>query len=208
MKQGKCTNIEGRCSKAISQEVIEYEVTADPECPECGRTLEVIAPPKPPIKIPWKTISIVVLPLLLVGGGIWWWVNRPKESNPTPRKTPPTLLALQDSIRNALDSSRFEEANSFAKKLSNQLMVSNQLRESLIPFYKEVKEEANTHYTNIVVNDKDCNRIVIPFYYYVCAYILSPNDDEAHYVEERRKACEAFAKSNCKDKGISISGGN
>jgi hypothetical protein len=203
MKQGKCTNIEGRCSKAISQEVIEYEVTADPECPECGRTLEVIAPPKPPVKIPWKAISVVVLPLLLIGGGIWWWINRPPEVPPTPPPVQPVnIVALQDSIRHALDYNRFKDASRFSKELMTQTMNNNQPRESLIPFYNEIKQKADAHYQQIIVDNKDCNMLDIPFRYYVCAYTLSPNNTETEYIDNRLKSCENFASTNCT--GITI----
>jgi hypothetical protein len=203
MKQGKCTNIEGRCSKAISQEVIEYEVTADPECPECGRTLEPI-----PIKItkgpiPWKTISIVVFSLLLIGSGIWWWINRPPEVQPTPPPVQPVNIgALQDSIRHALDYNRFKDASRFSKELMTQTMNNNQPRESLIPFYNEIKQKADAHYQQIIVDNKDCNMLDIPFRYYVCAYTLNPNNTEKLYIEGRLTSCEEFAKSNCT--GITI----
>lgn len=202
MVEGICTNTD-TCSKAKNKDVIELEAYMDFVCPECGEELTFQKPPKKPIKLPISKILMVMIPLLLVGSGIWWWITRPEKVLPPPPPTlPVNIVALQDSIRHALDYNRFKDASRFSKELMTQTMNNNQPRESLIPFYNEIKHKADAHYQQIIVNDKDCNMLDIPFRYYVCAYTLSPNNAETQYINERLTSCEKFASSNCT--GITI----
>lgn len=202
MTSGICTNTD-RCSKAINKEVIELEPYMDFVCPECGKELTLQQPPKKPIKLPIGKIMTFLIPFLLIAGGIWWWVTKPKGVTPQPPSpVAKDIAALQDSVRNALDYNRFKDANRFSKELMAQTMNNNQPRESLIPFYNEIKQKADANYQQIIVNDKDCNMLDIPFRYYVCAYTLSPNNTETEYVNSRLTECENFASSNCA--GITI----
>ena len=213
MIQGKCTN--AACVKAQKDELIEVEPHLDFICPECSRDL-TFQKPKKPIKIPFAKIFTFLIPILVISGGVWWWLNRPTtlpSPEPVVAQTSPvytessSVKALEDSIRYTLNNSRFEDADSLSRVLIDEIMSANQPRESIIPFYNEIKTKADEHYANIIVTDKDCNRYDIPLYFYSCAVILSPNNDETKYVKGRFKECLNFIKTNCGNVKIS-SGGN
>ena len=96
VRRGKCINFGNDCAKADRGEVIELSVTEDFVCPDCGRELEEILPPKS-----WweknKKWVIPILAILILGGAGYCIYSCPPPPPPKVIITPEKLTVKVDA---------------------------------------------------------------------------------------------------------------